>query len=73
MVYIKGQIDPPAQILVVVLEGTSPSPKARISEALRAILPTDSHMEVTESHPGDPKLPTIRATGTQLDLNRKLN
>jgi hypothetical protein len=73
MVYIKEQIDPPAQVLVVVLEENKPSPQARISEALRAALPTNSHMDVTESDPGDPKLTTIRATGTQLNLNRKLN
>jgi len=73
MVYIKGQIDPPAQVLVVVLDEDRPSPQPRISEVLKAVLPTDCYMDVTESHPGDPKLPTIRATGTQLNLNRKLN
>jgi hypothetical protein len=73
MVYIKGQIDPPAQVLVVVLEKNTPSPAARISEVLRAVLPTNSHMDVTESDSSDPKLATIRATATQLNLNRKLN
>jgi hypothetical protein len=70
MIYIEGQIDPPAQVLVVVLEGNGSSPLARISEVLRGVLPTDSHMDVTESRPGDPNLPTIRATGTQFDLDR---
>jgi hypothetical protein len=73
MVYIEGHVDPSAQVLVVVLEGNRPSPQTRISEVLRGILPADSHMDVIESHPGDPALPTIRATGTQLDLNRKRN
>jgi len=73
MIYVKGWIDPPAQVLVVVLDGNKLSPQARISEALRGVLPTDSHMDVMDSHPGDPNLPTIRATGTQLDLNRKPN
>ena len=74
MVYIKGYIDPPAQVLVVVLDENlaMASQQARISDAIRAVLPTDSHMDITELHPGDPNLPTIRATGTQLNLNRKL-
>ena len=72
MIYIKGQIDPPAQVLVVVLEENKPSPQAKITEMLKAVLPTNSYMDITELHPGDPKLPTIRATGTQLNLNRKL-
>jgi hypothetical protein len=42
MVYIKGMIDPPAQILAVVLEENKPSPQAKIREVLRAILPTNS-------------------------------
>jgi hypothetical protein len=73
MIYIEGQIDPPAQVLVVVLEGNRASSQARISEALKEVLPTDSHMDVMESRHGDPNLPTIRATGTQLALNRKPN
>lgn len=74
MVYIKGHIDPPAQVLVVVLEEHAPSPQARIAETLGAVLPTNFHMDITELHPGDTNLPTIinRATNTQLDLNRKL-
>jgi hypothetical protein len=67
MVYIEGQIDPPAQVLVVVLEKNRPSPQARISEALRLALPTNSYMDTTELHPGDPQLPTIRPTATQLE------
>ena len=72
MVYIKGHIDPPAQVLVVVLDERAPSPQARIAETLGAVLPTDFHMDITELHPGDANLPTIRATGTKLNLNRTL-
>ena len=71
MIYIKGHIDPPAQVLVVVLQENRPSPQAKIAKALRGVLPTNSHMDITESHREDSNLPTIRATGTQLDLNRK--
>ena len=70
MIYIKGQIDPPAQVLVVVLGENSPSPQAKITDALRTVLPTNSKINITELHPGDPNLPTIRATGTQLYLDR---
>lgn len=72
MVYIKGHIDPPAQILVIVVGENRPSLQVKITEALKSVLPTNSYMDVMESHPDDPKLPTIRATRTRLDLNRKL-
>src|SRR5215467_7513996 len=42
MVYIKGHIDPPAQVLVVVLDEHSPSPQVRIAETLAGVLPTNS-------------------------------
>ena len=71
MVYIKGHIDPPAQVLVVVLDEHSPSPQVRIAETLAGVLPTNSHIDITELHRGDTNLPTIRATATQLNLNRK--
>jgi len=72
MVYIKGHIDPPAQVLVVVLEEHAPSPQARIMEAISTVLPSDFHMDITELRPGDTNLLTIRATGTQLNLNREV-
>jgi hypothetical protein len=72
MVYIKGHIDPPAQVLVVVLDENAPSPHAKITERLRTVLPTNSHVDIMELHPGDTNLPTIRATDTQLSFNRKL-
>jgi len=73
MVYIEGHIDPPAQVLVIVLEENSTGTHAKIEEVLRATLPTNVYLDSTESRPDDPNLPTIRATGTQLNLNRKLN
>ena len=72
MVYIKGHVDPPAQVLVVVLDENAPNPQAKIMEAVRAVLPTNSYVDIIEFHPSDTNLPTIRATGTQLNLNRKL-
>lgn len=72
MVYIKGYVDPPAQVLVVVLDEDPPDPQAKITQALRAVLPTNSYVDIIELHPSDTNLPTIRATGTQLNLNRKL-
>jgi len=72
MVYIKGHVDPPAQVLVVVLDENAPNPQVKITEALRAVLPTNSYVDIIELHPSDTNLPTIRATGTQLNLNRKL-
>jgi hypothetical protein len=68
MVYIKGHVDPSAQVLVVVLDENAPSPEVKIAEAVRAVLPTNSHVDIMELHPGDKTLPTIRATGTQLNL-----
>lgn len=72
MVYIRGQIAPPAQVLVLVLEENTPSPQTKIMEILGAVLPPNSHMDITEFHPGDPNVATVRATGTQLHLNRKV-
>jgi len=72
MVYIKGHIDPPAQVLVVVLDEHASSAQAEITETIKTVLPSGFHLDITELHPGDTNLPTIRATGTQLNLNRKL-
>jgi hypothetical protein len=73
MVYIKGLIDPPTQILFVVVEENRQSPKAKIREVVRQVLPTNSYLDIMELHSRDPQLPAIRAAGTQLNLNRKLN
>jgi len=35
--------------------------------------PKARFLGIMESHPRDPKLPPMRAQGTQLDLNRKLH
>ena len=73
MVYIKGYVDPPAQILVVVLEEDRPSPQPKIKEALRTVLRSDCHLDVTETSSSDVRLHTIRQTGTRLNLTRKAN
>ena len=67
MVYIKGHIDPPAQVLVIVLEENSTSTDAKIVEVLSATLPTNSYLDFTESRPDDPNLAAIRATGTPVE------
>jgi len=53
MVYMKGQIDPPAQVLVVVLEENKPSPQAKMTEVLvRAKLSRQrSRVRVSSSPP----------------------
>ena len=71
MIYIKGLIEPPAQIFMVVVEEKKPSPQAKILEVVRRVLPSGSYMDIGELYPGDPQLPAIRASGTQLDLDRK--
>jgi hypothetical protein len=50
MVYIKGQVDPPAQILVVVVEENGPSLQVKITESLKSVLSTNCYMDVMESH-----------------------
>jgi len=71
MVYVKGYIDPPAQVLVVVLDENAPCLGTKIAEALRAVLPLDFDLDISELHPNDSQRPTIRATGTQLHLDRR--
>jgi hypothetical protein len=73
MVYIEGKIDPPAQILVVVLEEGAASQQLKIKEIMRGLLPTGSYLDMLEWRPNNPTLPTVRRTDTALDLNRKLN
>jgi hypothetical protein len=73
LVYIEGLIDPPAQILFVVVEENKPSPQGKIAEVMRRVLPTNFYMDITELHSKDPQLPAIRASATQLNLNRKPN
>ena len=73
LVYIKGLIDPPTQILFVVVEEDGPSLQGKIVEVLGRVLPTNFYIDVSELYARDPQLPAIRASGTQLNLNRKLN
>jgi len=73
MVYIKGMIDPPSQILFVVVQEGRPSPQAKIEEVVRQALAANSYLDIMELHAASPQLRTIRASGTQLHLNRKLN
>jgi hypothetical protein len=73
MVYIEGKIDPPAQVLVVVLGEGVPSQRPKIAEILRSILPTGFYLDVFEWRPSEPTLPTVRKTGCGLDLARKVN
>jgi hypothetical protein len=72
MVYVQGHIDPPAQVLVIVVEENRPSPASQVMEALRTVLPTNAFLDITEVYLDDPQLPIIRETDTRLNLNRKL-
>jgi len=73
MVYIEKMVDPPAQVLVVVLREGATSRQTKIKEILRGILPTGSHLDVFEWRQDEPTLPTVRLAGTALDFGRKLN
>ena len=71
-VYVKGKIDPPAQILVVVIEQSAPSQLPKIRETMRSVLPTGSHLDLFEWRPNEPTLSTVQRAGCALDLDRKL-
>lgn len=73
MMYAKGYIDPPAQTLIIVVMKGVPDLQNRVTGVLRASLPPDSHMDIMEWRLDNPNLPTVRNTGTQLNLNRKPN
>jgi hypothetical protein len=72
-VYIKGVIDPSAQVLFVVVQGNSPSPQVKIGDVMKRVLPPEVYIDVMELHPGSPELLSIRETRTQLNLRRKLD
>ena len=72
-VYIEGLVDPPTQILFVIVDENRPSPQKEIMEVMKRILPVNFYLDITEMHPTNPQLPAIRASRTQLNLNRKLN
>ena len=46
MIYIKGQIDPPAQVLVVVLGENRANLQVKITEAVRGALPDDFRLNI---------------------------
>ncbi len=73
MVYIKGRIDPPAQVLVVVIDQPSPDLSERIRDLLRNTLPANAYMGVMEWGLNNPMLPLAKKAGCQLNLERKLN
>ncbi len=73
MVYIQGTIDPPAQVLFVVLDQNAPSQLRNIADAFRQILPSEVspyvfEPDVFEWRPDDTTLPTARSTGCALNL-----
>jgi len=73
MMYCEGKIDPPAQVLVVVLADNASSPQAQIAECIRKALPANVFLDVLEWRGDDPGLPNVRATGCALNLWRKPN
>jgi hypothetical protein len=66
--YAKGFADPPAQILVLVLEpATSPSQvMPQIQKNLRGVLPAGKFLDIFPLLPDSPWLPTVRMTNTKL-------
>ena len=72
-VYIKGVIDPPAQVLFVVVEENTPSLRGKIVEGMKQILPPNFYLDIMELQSSSPQLPAIRASGTQLNLGDKVN
>ena len=73
LVYVKGLIDPPTQILFVVVGENGANLQGKIVELMGRVLPTNFYIDVSELHSSDPQLPAIRASGTRLNLNRKLS
>jgi len=72
-VYAPGKIDPPAQVLVIVLDDGAPSLAPRVEQILREILPSNAHMDVMEWTAKNAALPTVRNSGCALDLKRTSN
>lgn len=73
MMYAKGYIDPPAQVLIVIVANSVPNLQSKVTDTLRASLPASSHMDVMEWGFDNPNLHTVRNTGTQLNLSRRPN
>jgi hypothetical protein len=73
MVYLKGRIDPPAQVLVLVMEKQTPGLLPRVMQSIQPVIPAGSHLDAFEFPTNHPMLTTIRSTRTQLDLRRTVN
>jgi hypothetical protein len=73
MVYAKGRIDPPAQVLVLVMEKQTPGLLPKVMQSIQPVIPAGSHLDAFEFPTTHPMLATIRSTGTQLDLRRTVN
>jgi hypothetical protein len=56
-----------------IVEENTPSLQGQIAEVMKRVLPPNFYMDITKLHPSNPQLPAIRASGSQLNLNRKLN
>ena len=61
--YVKGVIDPPAQVLVVVVEREDnlDSALAETDRAIKSILPADHHLDVLPLLPDNDLLQSVRA------------
>jgi len=53
-VYIKEVIDPPAQVLFVVVAENTPSQQGKIVEGMKRVLPANFYLDITELHPSNP-------------------
>jgi hypothetical protein len=74
-VYVKAKIDPPAQILVVVMGKDSPSQVTKMGEIMHGVLRASSYLDFVEWRPSEPTLPTVRRTlcagsESQVELRR---
>jgi len=68
--YAPGKLDPPAQVLVVVLEDDAVSLEPAIGRVISTILPSTAYLDVMELRTNSPLLPTVRMCGCALDLKR---
>jgi hypothetical protein len=71
MIFMKGRIDPPAQVLVLVMQKQIPGLLPRIMDSVQPLIPAGSHLDAFEFPTNHPMLATIRSTRTELDLGHK--
>ncbi len=65
--YVKAVVDPPAQILVIVLDDPADQTILdAVGTGLERILPEGAHLDVWPLHLGHNLLPTLRETKMQL-------